>query len=111
MATMNMEDWGWNPPESHVESCGCDDCHSFHRDEGIQNFEAECRSCRNELEEEISLGIRCVHGEYIPFTSDPRDKSASPCWITDRECAKCQIDYGPADPSWARRAIELEVVR
>lgn len=60
MATMNMSDWGWNPPEcplcaSHAEDCGCWDCHE-HKEHDVRDWNVypPCEGCQMELEEMAS---------------------------------------------------------
>lgn len=54
-----------------------------------------CPPCEDQIAEDQELGIRCVHGLYIPFIKDPRDGDRY-TMITDLECPECQIDYGPS---------------
>jgi hypothetical protein len=78
----------------HSETCSCDICHAVHQENGIQDYQ-DCSCCEDQMILEQELGIRCVHGNHIPYTQDPRDKGRF-SMITDRECPKCQIDYGVA---------------
>lgn len=73
--------------EQHdIEDCSCDDC-------------------ADTITFEQDLGIRCIHGRFIPWTKDPRDKGRF-SFITDIECGYCQIDHGPSvyafDGTWQR---------
>lgn len=79
--------------DEHSETCACDTCHAVHQEDGIENY-SDCSCCEDQMILEQELGIRCVHGAYIPWVADPRGRSFS--IITDRECPKCQIDYGVA---------------
>lgn len=100
MSLYEVADYRLDPPEPHEDYCSCDDCHSFHRDEGIQMFAVDCRRCADELEADQAAGIRCEHGELIPYVTDPRDRV--PSILTDIECLECQVDYGPSVYDWTR---------
>jgi hypothetical protein len=54
MATMNMSDWGWNPPEcscsSHPEECGCAHCHECRSHDWTEwAVYPECEGCLAQL--------------------------------------------------------------
>lgn len=80
--------------ESHPDECSCTFCHEWHQDQGVENYQG-ISCCDDQISYEQELGIRCAHGNYIPYVADPRDKGRYSI-ITDRECSLCQIDYGPA---------------
>ena len=60
------------------------------------DYKNECDLCDDIIDSEIHDGIRCEHGNMIPYI-----KNAEGYYLTDIECASCGIDYGPAfEPFW-----------
>lgn len=58
---------GWYDfPMCHADKCDCDACHAYHKEEGIEKFSGECLLCNDEIAEEIHIGLRCQHGEWLP---------------------------------------------
>lgn len=78
-----------------------------HKDEhwrGPTYYWSECDRCADEIEKDIHVGKRCIHGEWVPWRGDNLDGTGP--IATDVECLECQIDYGPAvyafDGTWQR---------
>lgn len=77
MATMNMEDYGWNPPVcwcqewkgGHPEECGCDHCHEC-REHNWRDWNGEpaCELCMDDMREywtDGELGAQIVLGAPV----------------------------------------------
>lgn len=73
----DVPDYNLDPPDEHEESCECDDCHDFHRDEGMVNYEGECSRCEEEIQYEIDRNEYCPT-HHIPFVD-----------LDLRHCEKC----------------------
>ncbi len=95
--SQSVPDFQLGPPEAHREYCQCDFCEDFHADKGREHFFKECPRCEDIVARDIDRGVRCSHGEFIPFLTVAG-------YITDMECEDCQIDYGPTfEPTWQAR--------
>jgi hypothetical protein len=65
----DVPDFNLDPPDEHDESCECDDCHDYHRSEGMVEYEGECTRCEDEIQYEIERGQYCPT-HHTPFVDD-----------------------------------------
>lgn len=73
----DIPDYNLDPPDPHEDNCECDDCHEYHRQEGMEQYEGECSVCREEIEYDIEKGETCPT-HHTPFVDSAL-----------RHCEKC----------------------
>lgn len=96
---MSYDDLGHDYEREVAEEVAIAQHDSEHQDP--LEFWGECDCCDSRIEGDLENGIRCQHGNLIPWTRDEKGYLN-----TDMECPDCWIDYGPSiyaiDGTWVR---------